>query len=296
MALFDILPQLIINGLIAGSIYALAASGFSLMYYVIKFFNFAQGSVITIGAYSLFFFLDLLGLNFIFAAILAIILTVIFTLSMNVLVYKPLRKRKATNIVLLISSIALLLFFSSLAQALFGSSTKSIDLSKSNVTLDFGMFTITTIQISIIASALVLFLILWLILKKTRLGKAMRAVADNKEVSQVIGINPEKIYTYTFIIAGMFGAISGILLGLEQNLYTRMGVLVIIKGFISSVVGGVTSVPGALVGGLFIGLVENIGIWFLPSGYKDAISFTILLIFLMLRPQGFFGVKMRDDQ
>ena len=93
----------------------------------------------------------------------------------------------------------------------------------------------------------------------------------------------------------MLGSFSGILIGLEQNLYPRMGVIIIVKGFISSVVGGINSVPGAIIGGLFIGLVENIGIWFLPSGYKDVISFTILLLFLLLRPTGILGVKMRDD-
>lgn len=290
-----ILPQLIINGLIAGSIYALAASGFSLVYYVIKFLHYAQGAVITISAYMFFLFLNLLGLNYVLAALLAIIASIIVTLLMNWIVYKPLRKRKASNVVLLIASLALLIFTSSLILAIFGSSTKTLALSKQNISFDFGIFTITAIQITIIASAAILFFILLFTLKKTRLGKSMRALADNKDVAQVIGINPEKIYSYTFIIAGVLGSVAGILIGLEQNLYPRMGVIIIVKGFISAVVGGINSVPGAVVGGLFIGLVENLGIWFLPSGYKDVISFTILLVFLILRPRGILGVKMRDD-
>ena len=128
-------------------------------------------------------------------------------------------------------------------------------------------------------------------MKKTKLGKSMRALADNKDVAQVVGINPEKVYSYTFIIASFLAAIAGILIGLDQNLFPRLGFVFIVKGFISAVVGGINSVPGAIVGGFFIGLVENLGIWFLPSGYKDAISFTILLIFLIFRPQGILGRK-----
>lgn len=290
----SILPQLIINGFIAGSIYALAASGFSLVHYVLKFFNFAQGALIGISAYLFFLFFSMLELNYILSILFSVILSILASLFMNSLVYRQLRKRKATNVVLMISSLALMIFSSSLILAAFGSSTKSIIIDK-NAAFDLGLFRITALQVFIIASAAILFLILWLIIKKTKLGKAMRALADNKEVAQVVGINPEKIYTYTFIISGILGAVAGILIGLEQNLYPQMGVPIIIKGFISSVVGGIGSVPGSVIGGLFIGLTENVGTWFLPSGYKDVISFTILLVFLLLRPKGILGVKVRDD-
>ncbi|MBI3035580.1 branched-chain amino acid ABC transporter permease [Candidatus Woesearchaeota archaeon] len=289
----SILPQLIINGLIAGSIYALAASGFSLVYYVVKFMNFAQGAIITIAAYLFFLFGSVLGINYALSALLSIIISILAILSMNLIVYENLRKRKATNVVTMISSLALLIFSSALVLAIFGSSTKTISLY--NKTFDFGIFTVTLIQLIIICSSVFLFLLLWVVLKKTRLGKAMRSLSDNKEAAQVIGINPEKIYTYAFIIAGILGSISGILIGLEQNLYPRMGVPIIIKGFISSVVGGINSVYGSIVGGLFIGLVEILGIWFLPSGYRDVISFSILLLFLLFKPNGILGVKKRDD-
>lgn len=295
MALFDILPQLIINGLIAGSVYALAAAGFALVYHVAKFQYFSHGAILTIGAYAFFMFLNLMGLHYLPAAVFSIIISIFAALLTNWLVYMPLRKRKAGGVPLLVSSVVLLIFSSSLMQAIFGSGTKSLLPSSQNIIFDTGFFTITIIQIAIIALAVILFFILFLILMKTRLGKAMRALADNRDVAQVVGINPEKIYTYTFIIAAVLGGVSGILIGLEQNLYPRMGVLIIIKGFISSVVGGLGSVPGSIIGGLFIGVIENVGIWFLPSGYKDVISFTTLLVFLLFRPQGILGVKMRDD-
>ena len=291
----SILPQLVVNGLIAGSIYALAACGFALVYYVLKFQYFSHGAIISTAAYMSFLFLNLMGLNYVLAGILAIIVSLIAVLLSNWLVYRPMRKRKATPTTTLIASIVLLIFTSSLLLALFGSSTKTLALSNKNVTFDWGIFTITAIQISILILTLVLFFLLWLVMKKTRLGKAMRAIADNKDVAQIVGINPEKIYSYTFIISAVLGGVSGILIGLEQNLYPRMGVMIIIKGFIGSVIGGLGSVPGSIIGGLFIGLIENIGVWFLPTGYKDVNSFSIMLLFLIFRPQGILGVKMRDD-
>ncbi len=291
----SILPQLIINGLIAGSIYALAAAGFALVYYVLKFQYFSHGAIISIGAYMFFLFLNIMGLNYVLAGILAIVVSIIAALITNWLIYRPMRKRKATTTTILIASVVVLMFVSSLMLALFGASTKTLSLSNRNITFDLGVFTITAIQISIIILALALFFLLWAVMKKTRLGKAMRAIADNKDVAQVVGINPEKIYNYTFIISAVLGAVAGILIGLEQNLYPKMGVIIIIKGFIGSVVGGLGSVPGSIIGGLFIGIIENVGVWFLPTGYKDVISFSIMLLFLIFRPRGILGVKLRDD-
>lgn len=294
MPYLSILPQLIINGLIAGSIYALAASGFSLVYYILKFQYFSHGAIMSIAAYSFFAFFSTIGLNYILAAFLTIILSILLTLITNWLVYHPLRKRNATPTILLVSSVVLLLLASSLVLVIFGSSTKTISAGNYNKTFNFNFFTITLIQTLIIISVIILFVLLWLILKKTKFGKSMRALADNKDAAQVVGINPEKIYNYTFIISAVLGAVGGILLGLEQNLYPRMGVPIIIKGFIGSVVGGLGSVPGSVIGGIFIGLAENVGVLFLPTSYKDLISFTTLLIFLLFRPNGIFGVKIRD--
>jgi branched-chain amino acid transport system permease protein len=293
MPFIDILPQLIVNGLIAGAIYALAASGFSLVYYVMKFQYFSQGAIMAIGSYAFYEFFAVLKMNYAVAALLSAAVAVLATFITNWLVYRPLRKRKATPVILLIASIAILIFSSSMLLAMFGSSAKTIPFQ--NNSHDLGIFTITSLQAWIIFSSFALFIILWVVLKFTRLGKAMRAIADNRDVAQIVGINPEKIYMITFAVSSVLGCAAGILLGMEQNLYPRMGFLVIVKGFISSVVGGTNSVPGSVAGGLLIGVVENVGIWFLPSGYKDVISFTLLLVFLLFRPQGIFGTRLRDD-
>ena len=128
-------------------------------------------------------------------------------------------------------------------------------------------------------------------MKKTKIGKAMRAVADNKDVAEIVGISSEKIYLWVFAIGSLIAGVSGILVGLEQNLEPMMGGNLMIKGFTAAIIGGIDSVPGAILGSFLLGFAENFGIWFLPSGYKDAIAFIILFIFLLFRPQGILGIK-----
>jgi branched-subunit amino acid ABC-type transport system permease component len=287
-----IATQLIMNGIIAGAIYALVASGFSLIYSVTKFMHFAHGAVLAFSAYLMYAFAVQSGVNFWLAVILTLVCSCFIGALMNGLVYKPLRKRKASGAVLLIASIAVLIFVNALILAIWGADVKTIHTL--NPVFDFIDARITLIQVDIIIVAVVLLLVLWWLMKKTKLGKAMRAVADNKDVAQTVGINPERIYTYTFMIGSFFAGVAGVLIGIEQNLFPTMGVSLIIKGFTGAVIGSLASVPGAVLGSLILGLVENIGIWWLPSGYKDAIAFVLLFIFLLFRPQGLLGVKARE--
>jgi len=285
-----IATQLILNGIIAGAIYALVASGFSLIYSVTKFMHLAHGAVLALGAYLLYTFSA--GMNFWLAVILTLICTSFAGVLIDWLVYRPLRKRKASGAVLLIASIAVLILVNSLILALWGADVKTVPTR--NPVFDVIGARITLIQIIIIIVSVVLLFALWFLMKRTKLGKAMRAVADNKEVAQTVGINPERIYTYTFAIGSFLAGVAGILIGIEQNLYPIMGLSLIIKGFTGAVIGSLASVPGSVLGSLILGLVENIGIWWLPSGYKDAIAFVLLFIFLLFKPSGLLGVKVRE--
>ena len=284
--------QLILNGIIAGAIYALVASGFSLIYSVTKFMHFAHGAVLALGAYFMYTFAIIIGMNFWLAVLLTVILSGVAGALLNFGVYLPLRKRKASAAVLLIASIALMTFLNALVLGIWGADVKTIPTR--NPVFDVLGARVTFIQIIIIAVSAVLLLGLWLLMKKTTLGKAMRAVADNNEVAQTVGINPERIYTYTFIIGSVLAGVAGILIGIEQNLYPQMGVSLIIKGFTGAVIGSLVSVPGSVLGSLILGLAENIGIWWLPSGYKDAIAFVLLFIFLLFKPSGLLGYKVRE--
>lgn len=283
--------QLFVNGLIAGAIYALVASGFSLIYSTCKFVHFAHGATIAFSAHFLYFLFAGLGLNFWLAVILAIVFAALLGFLMNVFVYKRLRQRKASNVILLIASFGLLIFFESLILMLFGADVKTIGYLKIAKGIEFLGAIITPLQIFIIVSSFVLFVLLFFFMKRTKTGKAMRAVSCNKDVAEVVGISSEKIYAWSFIIGSAIAGIAGILVGLEQNLEPTMGTNLMIKGFTSAIIGGIGSVPGAILGAFLLGFAENFGIWFLASGYKDAIAFIVLFIFLLVRSQGILGSK-----
>jgi branched-chain amino acid transport system permease protein len=292
----SILIQLLINGLIAGAIYALVACGFSLIYSTCKFVHFAHGATIAFSSYILYFLFSALGLNFWVSVILAIMFASAFGLSMNFVIYRPLRKRKASNVILLLASFALLILLESLILIFFGADVKTIGYIKVAKGLDFLGAIITPLQILIIVSSVVLLAFLFLFMKKTKIGKAMRAVSDNKDVAEIVGISSERIYNWSFAIGSAIAGIAGILIGLEQNLEPVMGTNLMIKGFTAAIIGGIGSVPGAILGAFLLGLVENFGIWFLPSGYKDAIAFIILFIFLLFRPKGILGIKKQGEK
>jgi len=284
--------QLLINGLIAGSIYALVASGFALIYSTCKFVHFAHGSAVAVAAYGLFFFFQKLGINFWLAIILTIIFSGFFGWLMHKIIYQGLRKRKASNVILLIGSVGLLILIESLLLLFFGADVKTIGFIKIAKGLEIFGAIITPLQIVILTVSIILLISLFFLMKKTRLGKAMRAVADSKDAAEISGISAEKIYSWSFVIGSAIAGIAGILVGLEQNLEPTMGANLMIKGFTGAIIGGASSVPGAVLGSFLLGLVENFGIWFLPSGYKDAIAFVLLFIFLLFRPQGILGRKM----
>ena len=286
-----VLNQIFINGLIAGAIYALVASGFSLIYSTCKFVHFAHGAVISLTAYFLFFLFSILGLNFWLSIIFALIFSVLVGWLMNKIVYEKFRKRKTSSTILLIASFALLILLESLILMLFGADIKTIGYIKISKGLEFLGAIITQLQIIIVGASIFLLIFLWIFMKKTKIGKAMRAVSDNKDVAEIVGISSEKIYSWVFAIGSFIAGVSGILVGLEQNLEPMMGGNLMIKGFTAAIIGGIDSVPGAILGSFLLGFAENFGIWFLPSGYKDAIAFIILFIFLLFRPQGILSIK-----
>jgi len=283
--------QIFINGLVAGAIYALIASGFSLIYSTNKFVHFAHGTVAVWGGYLLYWFYSLLGLDFWLAAVLTIISTAIIGFLLNLLFYKPLRKRKSSSSILLIASVGLLILLESLIQIFFGNNVKTIGFVQSRTGISIAGGLITPLQIITIISAVILFIFLTWFMNKTKTGKAMRAVADNKDVAEIVGISAEKIYTWSFVVGSAIAGLAGILITLEYNLTPTMGTNLMIKGFAGAIIGGIGSVPGAIAGSFFLGLVEKFGIWFLPSGFQDAIAFIILFIFLLFKSTGLFTVK-----
>lgn len=285
----SVIAQLTVNGLIAGSIYALVAAGFSLIYGTNKFMHFAHGISVAVGAYILYSLFSVLGINFYVAVVLTLALSGLFGLGTYRLVYLPMQKKKASNVVLLIASIGVLVLFENLIQAIYGADVKIIGLLEVSKGLTIFGAIITPLQITIIIVSVILFVLLYWFMKKTKLGRNMRAVADNKELASIMGVNSRRIADYSFFIGSVLAGVAGVLIGLEQNLSPIMGTNLIIKGFTGAVVGGIGSVPASILGSYIVGLVENYGVWFLPSGYKDAIAFVLLFLFLLFRPFGLFG-------
>jgi branched-chain amino acid transport system permease protein len=302
------LEQLTLNGIIAGSVYALIALGFAIIYRTVRFFHFAHGVVYACGAYLAYCVLRIaynwggppsheatadlrFATTWAIAILVGIIGAAIIGVVIDRIVYRPLRKKKAPNLVFLLASFGVFIFIQNLLQLIFGAQILTLRTGQVKEGHHILGAVITDIQILILVVSGLLSAALWLYIQKTKLGKAMRAVADDPLAASVVGINPERIILWSFAIGSALAGAAGILISLETNLEPTMGMNAILKGIIASIIGGIGSIPGAMFGGLFLGLAENLGIWKISAGWKDCIAFVILIIFLLLRPGGIMGVK-----
>lgn len=281
--------QLFLNSLIAGSIYALIAIGFAIIYKTVKFFHFAHGAVYAAGAYIAFTFFNILHLNFIISFFLAAISSGIIGVGIYHLVYHTLQMKKAPSLIYMLASFGVFIFIQNLIALIYGNQILIESLPDVS-SYSFFDATITSTQIIIIIVSIATLLALWIFIEKTKLGLALRAVADDSQAAQLVGINSVRLMQLSFFIGSMLGGVAGILISLEINLSPTMGLLAIFKMIIASIIGGIGSVPGAVVGGFFLGFVENFGILYIPSIWQDCISFVVLLVFLIFRPGGFFGM------
>lgn len=289
-----VLSQLIINGIIAGAVYALIASSFSLVYNSVKFMDLSPGAIYAVGAFAAYLFNIILGVNIVVSVLLALCISIIVSLIINKIVYKPLRKGRSDNFTLLLASFGVFLAVTGFILLIFGPNMRTFGFPIEKGFSILGA-TITPVQITLIISALGLFVLLHLFMKYTKTGKAIRAVADDRNVASTLGINVERTISVVFIISALLAGAAGFLVALEYNLEHMMGFKAVLKGITASIVGGIGNIPAALIGGFLLGIVENLGIWYLPSGYKDAIAFVLLIVFLIFRPQGIFGSKTREE-
>lgn len=295
------LQQFLVNGIIAGSIYALIAIGFAVIYHTVKFFHFAHGVVYAAGAYFAYTLIISLHLNFAISFFLSIVLASFLGIAIDKFVYYPLRKQNASNLIFLLASFGVFIFLQNLIQLIYGAQILTIRTGTIKEGHQLSVFgyqlgaVITDIQIMILAVSIILMILLWLFIQKTKLGKAMRAVSDDAVAANVVGINPERIILISFAIGSALAGAAGILISFETNIEPTMGFSALLKGIIASIIGGIGSIPGAVLGGFFLGLAENLGIWKISAGWKDSIAFAILIIFLLLRPWGLLGTKTEKE-
>lgn len=282
-----ILPELILNSIIAGAIYTLVALGFNLIYSTTKFFNLAHGVMAAIGGYAVFYFSKTLGLDIHIAIVLGVILTGLVGFGVDKFIYLPLRKRKASNMILLVASLGVMTALQAIIAILFSSRFKTlsenIDTQKLFTILG-GVITQT--QLVILLSAALVMTGLVVFLYKTQLGKTVRAISDDEEVARIIGINTNKIIGYIFFIGSAITGFTGILVGFDVGIEPMMGLSLLLKGVVASIVGGVGNIYGGVLGAFLLGFVENFGIWKISGEWKDAIAFALLIVFLIFRPRG----------
>ncbi len=294
--------QLLINGLAMGSIYALVALGFVLIYNAVGVVNFAQGDFVMLPSYVAISFLApsvaIFGVQMrwqlpaLAVYALVIVLMTGFALLFNRIAYAPLRDRGWLPVV--ISTIGVSIFLRNFAQLTWGSQPLSFPSPFSADTIDFGGLHVRPQDLLIIAVTALLIAFQYVLFEKTALGKQMQATAQDRTTARLLGIRVGRIVTLTFIYSVLLGTISGLLVAPIFTVTKEMGGLIALKAFAASVVGGFGNIPGAIIGGLTIGVVETFGGFYISSAYSDAIAFVILIAVLLVRPQGLFGERVAE--
>ncbi|WP_019509296.1 branched-chain amino acid ABC transporter permease [Pleurocapsa sp. PCC 7319] len=283
---FDFDPQLIFNGIAIGSILALAAIGLTLTYGILNLSNFAHGDFMTLGAY-LTWLANTSGLNIWLAMSLGAVGTIIAMLIAEYLLWKPMRDRRANDTTLIIISIGLALFIRNGILLLFGGSNQLYELPVV-AALQFGDLRIAYYRLIVIGLAIAAIVILHLILQNTKIGKAMRAVADNIDLARVSGINVERVVLWTWIITGVLTAFAGGMYGLIAVVRPNMGWFLILPMFAAVILGGIGNPYGAIVGAFIIGIAQELSVPILGPEYKLGVALAIMVIILLVRPQGLF--------
>ncbi len=307
--------SLVMSGLAQGSIYALIALGYTLVYGILLMINFAHGEVYMAGAFTAYFVADwtaksgLLDSAPIVAIILWMIVAALVSMGVAVLLervaYRPLRG--APRLVPLITAIGASFFLQYTFRGFYGSGFKSyptVDMLQGS--MEFGTVSIPIVQVVVFFAALILMLGLYWLVEKSKMGKAMRAVSEDKEVARLMGIDIDKVIVFTFILGGALAGAAGVINGLyrPQGVNFFMGFFPGIKAFTAAVLGGIGSVPGAMLGGLFLGIIESIGPNLVLDGLgipsanqlKDVIAFTMLVLVLIFRPQGILGERLKEKK
>ena len=285
--------QQIVNGISLGSIYALIALGYTMVYGIIKLINFAHGDVYMVGAYVGFFVTTYTGVGFIPALIIAMASCAILGMTIEKVAYKPLRN--SSRIAVLITAIGVSLLLEYVMMYFVGAQVRSYPKLLSGRIFNIGSIVVKTQQIYIVITALVLMFILQYTVNKTKVGKAMRAVSADKDAAQLMGIKVNDTISFTFAIGSALAGAGGVLVGVYYNsIDPLMGMMPGLKAFVAAVFGGIGSIPGAMIGGLSIGMLETLVSGYGNSMYRDAAVFAFLILILILKPSGLLGKNAKE--
>ncbi len=289
--------QQLINGVAWGSIYALIALGYTMVYGVLRLINFAHGDVYMVGAFAGFYAVRWLNMGqepTLFGAVIVFLFAMLVCAVLGFVIergaYKPLRK--APRLTALITAIGVSLFLENAGQLIFGADPKFFPqiIAKNDVISSRGII-LTNQQLIVILVSLFLMALLQLFIKKTKTGKAMRAVSFNREAASLMGISVDRIISITFIVGSALAAAAAVLVALTNpKIEPLMGIMPGIKAFVAAVLGGIGNIPGAMLGGMIMGVAEVMVVGYVSSTYRDAIAFAILILILLFKPSGLMGV------
>ncbi len=292
--------QQMIGGIAIGMVYALIAIGYSMVYGILKFINFGHGAVYMFGTYVTYFIWLALKKDlpnwpsFTIAIVLSIIITASFGMLMERIAYRPTRGK--SRLTTFMSSVGMSLLVTYGMEFLVGPQPRPTPALFPGVMFNVGGAVLTGMQIFMFAVGLVLLVGTNFFVNKTWAGKRIRACSEDMGAAYLMGINVDKSISITFALGSALGAVAGILVGIYYNaVYPTMGWIAGLKGFICAVAGGIGSIPGAMLGGMILGLGENLGAGFISSGYRDAIAFGILILVMLFRPTGIFAREQRSS-
>lgn len=279
--------QLVNNGLILGSIIVLGTIGVSLFYGILKFGHFAHGDMMTMGAYFAYFFKVQLGLPMGLSFIIAMAATAAVAVLIDHILYKPLRRR--SSVTLMIASVGVAMIIRNFIQLLWGPQLRFYEKAiQMPIRLGLGL-RIKPGQVWILLIAIALVIIVHLFLTKSTMGKAMRAMADNMDLARITGIDTNRVIIYTWVLGACLMAAAGILLAMDTHLYPSMGWNLLLPLFAATILGGIGSPYGAMLGGLIIGISQEISTAFISTTYKPGVAFVIMILMLLIRPSGLLG-------
>jgi len=289
---WQVLAQQLLNGLVLGSVYALVAVGYSMVWNILEFINFAHGEVYMVGAYVAVLLVTATGVPLPIAILAGMVASAVLGVIMERLAYRPLRGTAKIN--LLVSAIGVSLLLQNMAQLIWSARPRVFHTALLDHSIKVGGISINYQQIFIVTMAVLLMLAVQAWIKRTMMGKALRASAQDFEAAQLMGIYTNRVVAVTFALGSALGGAAGILVGPLYLVYPTMGSLAGLKAFTAAVLGGMGNIMGAMIGGLLLGIIENLAAGYISSGYRDAISFAILIIVLLFLPAGLLGRSVKE--
>ena len=292
----DLFLQLAATGLVVGSLYALCALGWGLIYGTTLHFHVAHGAVFTLAAYYAYAGQKLLGLPLAVAVTGAIAAAALSGMLIDFAIYQPLERRGAIRTTLFIASLGLLILIENLLAIIFTPDPLRMDVGPLADAVQIGPVFLTRLHLVSVATAIFGFLGLVAFLKYSLWGRAIRAVSSSPEMARTVGIDLRRVHLLTYAVGSAISAPAGILLAMDVGVEPYRGTTFVLLASVAVIMGGIGSIPGALLGALFLALLENLGVWKIPSEWQSTISFGVFLVFIVVRPRGFFGRKVQSAE